>query len=428
MDIISDIEKIIRKGPEIEGKLNSVKLNTKSIARGAKDSTFQFPCLIADTVPVDMANTIARTLDQVYATFTQTWLSMNSMFDITVDPTPLAYLKKLHQNLKLENTDLLFYDEGEDLYEHMMSEVYDGKYRLYMNEDQNIGLAFSNASLPASFTESNRMLNSEYLSEYNLTPIYEADLPTEADFMKSVIDATARTRNSELKKNEANTNKTPTLVDRDIKKTNDMTPYGVQVRLIAVNDKKQFVQYVDFIIGVKTILHIVTSEDMIQNIGNAVMNKSLGFKFLKWTTGEISLFKDIILNINDMKSDVVNKNSGRSPFFGKLKRLKNQKVGIHGLTSPHVVLPNSTIIITSIEAATLLTKYGIDVHDNRVAGKVLSSLFLMAFGIIDEGTGTLSIIYDGDDAYQTYALETLERDNTINSNKLGKEIGRMIAH
>ena len=90
MGLIEDITNLMRKGPELAGKANAVKLNTKSIACGAKDSTFQFPCLIVDSAPIEMANTIARTLDQVYATFTQTWLSMNIMFDITIDPTPLS--------------------------------------------------------------------------------------------------------------------------------------------------------------------------------------------------------------------------------------------------------------------------------------------------------------------------------------------------
>ena len=47
---------------------------------------------------------------------------------------------------------------------------------------------------------------------------------------------------------------------------------------------------------------------------------------------------------------------------------------------------------------------------------------------MDEGTGTISVMYDGDASYQTYSLETLERDNSLNSNKLGREIGRMISH
>ena len=82
MGLIQDITELMRKGPELASQASALKLNNKSIAKGAKDSTFQFPCLIVDSTPIDMANTIARTFDQVYATFTQTWLSMNSMFDI----------------------------------------------------------------------------------------------------------------------------------------------------------------------------------------------------------------------------------------------------------------------------------------------------------------------------------------------------------
>lgn len=51
----------------------------------------------------------------------------------------------------------------------------------------------------------------------------------------------------------------------------------------------------------------------------------------------------------------------------------------------------------------------------------------MSFMIIDEGSNTVNILYDGDSTFQTYALETLERENSLNSNKLGREIGRMIS-
>ena len=135
MGLIQDITSLMRKGPELASQVNSVKLNTKSIARGAKDSTFQFPCLVVDSAPIDMANTVARTLDQVYASFTQTWLSMNSMFDITIDPTPLSYLRKLHQNLKIESgiDELSIDDDNIDEY---MENVYNGNYRLYMNTEK----------------------------------------------------------------------------------------------------------------------------------------------------------------------------------------------------------------------------------------------------------------------------------------------------
>ena len=66
-------------------------------------------------------------------------------------------------------------------------------------------------------------------------------------------------------------------------------------------------------------------------------------------------------------------------------------------------------------------------RDGKNAAKLMNSLFLMNFVIIDEGTRTIEILYDGETTYQTYALETLEREISMNSNKLGKELTRMIS-
>lgn len=462
MGLVQDITNLMRKGPELAAQVNSMKLNTKSIARGAKDSTFQFPCLIVDSAPIDMANTVARTLDQVYASFTQTWLSMNSMFDITIDPTPLTYLRKLHQNLKLESSvdDLIVSDEDVDKY---MEKVYDGSYRLYMNESQSCGVVFNVADRATKeMMESHKDMLNEYMSEFDLRPFEVMEADTLSDSIRRTTDkveninkaifgdeedqspqinnsgdllaAMVNGQNVKNQRDQRNTalsqsdrGRAPQLLERDVKKSNDMMPYGIQVRLIAVNDKKEFVQYIDFIVGVKTILHSISSDDMIENIARALQNKSLAFKLLKWTTGEISLIKDILLNINDVKMDAVNKSNGRSPFFSTLKRLKGKKMGVRNFTVPHALIPNSTIVITSYEADYLENKYGIKIRNEKVTAKLISSLFLMSFIIMDEGTNTISVLYDGDSAFQTYSLETLERDNAINSNKLGKEIGRMIS-
>ena len=435
MGMIQDITSLMRKGPELASQINSVKINTKSIAKGAKDSTFQFPCLVADSASIDMATTVARTLDQVYASFTQTWLSMNSMFDITIDPTPLSYLRKLHQNLKLEGVENL--EVSPDDINSYMEKVYDGSYRLFMNEDKTYGVLFNVADKPTfEMMNAHKDLLKEHMSDFDLSPIEPLDVveekaPTTGDFANAIIQGQINKNTLDQGVQRAKMsekNQAPRLVDRDFKKSNEMVPYGIQVRLIAVNDKKEFVQYVDFIVGVKTILHVVTSEDVIENIARALQNKSVAFKFLRWTTGEISLFKDIILNINDMKFDAVNKANGNSPFFSTLKRLKKKKFGVSNITVPHGVIPNATIVITSYEANVLQDKYAINVRDEKIARKLIDALFLMSFIILDEGSNTVSVLYDGDDSYQVYALETLERDNALNSNKLGKEIGRMISH
>ena len=432
MGFINDILNVMRKGPEVATQLNSVKLNTKTITRGAKDSTFQFPCLIADSVPLDMANTMSRTLDKVYASFTQTWLSMNSVVDITINPTPLDYLRKMHQNLKLEGSlnDLMVDPDDVESY---MEKVQDGKYKLYMSKDNSYGVVFNISNKTnRAILESHKELLKEHLSEIDMKPLesfYEADLADKADIIDRFVTAQSGKASLQRQKDLAgisNGVQAPKLLDRDIKKTNDMVPLGVQVRLVAVNDKKEFVQYMDFVVGVKTIMHVIETDDMVDNLKRGIENKSLLFKFLRWTTGEISLFKDIILNLDEIKNDTVKK-AGKSPFFGTLQRLKNKKVGMTNFTVPHAIIPNATVVISSYEVDVLQNKYGIDIRKDAIVRMLMNNLFLMAFVIMDEGSGTVSVFYDGDQTYQTYSIETLERDNAMNSNKLGKEIGRMIS-
>jgi len=432
MGFINDILNVMRKGPEVATQLNSVKLNTKTITRGAKDSTFQFPCLIADSVPLDMANTMSRTLDKVYASFTQTWLSMNSVVDITINPTPLDYLRKMHQNLKLEGSlnDLMVDPNDVESY---MEKVQDGKYKLYMSKDNSYGVVFNISNKTnRAILESHKELLKEHLSEIDMKPLesfYEADLADKADIIDRFVTAQSGKASLQRQKDLAgisNGVQAPKLLDRDIKKTNDMVPLGVQVRLVAVNDKKEFVQYMDFVVGVKTIMHVIQTDDMVDNLKRGIENKSLLFKFLRWTTGEISLFKDIILNLDEIKNDTVKK-AGKSPFFGTLQRLKNKKVGMTNFTVPHAIIPNATVVISSYEVDVLQNKYGIDIRKDAMVRMLMNNLFLMAFVIMDEGSGTVSVFYDGDQTYQTYSIETLERDNAMNSNKLGKEIGRMIS-
>ena len=102
----------------------------KSIARGALEGTLQFPCLVSDAIPVDMATTVAKTLERVYASFVQTYLSLHNTIDISVDKNPNQFLKKFHRNIKLESTTMDLYNEycveNDEEYEHMMDRIYNG--------------------------------------------------------------------------------------------------------------------------------------------------------------------------------------------------------------------------------------------------------------------------------------------------------------
>lgn len=424
----------MRFGPELTNDLREVKMNTRSVARGAKDSTFQFPMLVDDSIPVDMTGTIGRTFDYIYANFAQSWISMNSTYDMTLNPSPFSYLKKLHQNVKFEGLEV----EPNDV-ESYMEKVYDGSYRLYMNESNTFGVLFNVADKPTKLMlEANRDQLRDPHSGLNLREVVDVTAKAVKDYQDAVSRENKEYRDQtmhelnyakgmrDLKYGDPKALKAPKLTNQKVEKLNDMTPYGLEVRLIAVNDQNQFVQYVDIVLGIKTVIHPVQADDLIDNIGRAVQNKSLAFKFLRWTTGELSLIKDLILNMNEMRNDAFNRSS-KTPFFSKLKRIKNRRFGIDMFGSPHFVIPNSTIVVSTYVVDKLNESMGIDLRNPATAKKTVDSLFLMGLVILDEGTGLVSVMYDGDTQFQNYTIDGLEKDRMLNSNKLGNEIGRMIA-
>lgn len=435
MGIVDDVTTLMRKGPELASKLGSAKLNTKSVIRGANDATFQFPFLVPDTLGIDIATTLTQQADKVYASFTQTWISLHPFMDLSMDPTPISYLQRLHQNMKLEGAETI--SETEDtgeLLQESARRAYNGEAQLYMNPEKTFGVLFEGTNrLSVVALESNKDYFREHMAEFDLSPLFtesEREI-TSMDLVNSLIDSKINQKENDARVDalrQSERLQAPKLTDRDVKKANDMMPYGIQVRLIAKNEKNEFVQYVDLVVGVKTIMHPVKSDDLIENIQRAFQNKNVFFKFLRWTTGEISLLKNIIFNIDDIKLDASNRSVGKSPWFGSLKRLKNKRVGLHNFTVPHALIPNATIVLTEYEANYLRDKYMIDVYDRGVGKKIISALFLVALFIVDSSSGTVDILYDGSDSYQTYSIETLERENSLRSNTLGREIGRMISH
>lgn len=435
--MIEDIMSIIRKGPQLASQLDALKLNTKSVAHGASDATFQFPCLFEDTLPVEMMGAISRKTELTYAAFTQIWLSLNPMIDITKDRSIVQYLKKYHQNIKVESVmnDLLV---PENEVKGYMESVRKGDYSLYLAPDKKFGVLFNIRDRGTrAMMESHRDFLRDHLSDFDTTMvpiITEADsnFIGQQDFMQAALNSEKQKKQDFASKTSADIwkNRRPASIinANDVKKTNDMMPYAMEVRLMAVNDKNQFVQYMDFVVGVKTIIHPIKSDELVVNIVRVMKNRDPLFKFLRWTSGEISLFKNIIFNLDEIRSDAFDRQKGRNPWFAKLKHLKSQKLGLHNITIPHGVIPNATMVISSYTADYIKETYAIDLRNPTEARRLSSVLFLMGFMIVDDGAGIIDILYDDGSGFQTYTLESLERDISMNSNKLGREIGRMIAH
>ena len=93
----------------------------------------------------------------------------------------------------------------------------------------------------------------------------------------------------------------------------------------------------------------------------------------------------------------------------------------------HKIVPNSTMVVTSYEVDRIKEITGVDLRDPFSAKKVIDKIFLIAFVIMDEGTDTMDILYDSRNEYQTYSMESLEKEVALSSSRLNREIGRMIS-
>ena len=450
MGSLGDILKEIKNAPRVINNISQSNIRGKSMIRRAKDATFQFPMIIPKSCPIDMATACTRMMDRVYAGYTQIALGNNSTMNMALDSSPTQFLKRFHQNIKFEQAiaDLAVPEDERETY---MEKAYNGEYRVFADPDRKFFMLFNAADKKLGMMlESNREGLKPYLSEINMSKqmrdIFESGYEeeyTEAesdetnaeDLTQALLDGKLKQQQladrralADIAKNNAAALRGPQLTDGDIKRMNDMTPYAVQIRLSVVNSADEFVQYMDIVVGIKTVLHLVDTDDMISNLEKALQNRSGLFRFLRWTTGEISLVKDLLLNMDDLRFDAANQNAGKSPLFGNLKRMKRRGVGMSGFAMPHGLIPNATLLVTSYEVDHMKNTYGIDMREESVAKKLMEGLDLMTFIICDDGAGTVDILYDGDATFQTYALESIEREVSMNSNKLGREIGRMIAH
>lgn len=441
MGILSDIyntTKDVLRNVATVGDVVSKK-NTKSFARGANEQTIQFPCIISDSIPIDMSTTIARNLDRVYASFTQIYLSANGVIDLNYIKNPRQFIAQYQNNFSLESADDDLYSESEkeviESVNNHYKDFYNGEPRLYMTDDNERGFMFTESeSIPAPLIRSMKAGMKESLSQYNLSviqPYVESKSKNEikgdivSNYLNSLEDEEKNATNERNVK-ATQYEQTPRMLERDIKKINDMQPYAMDLKILATKGDTSFAQYMTFTIGVKTTLHLGKSKSLIDNIAYVLKNKRFSLNFIRWTTGELSLLKDIIFKVNDTNFNVSNRSDQTGRMISKLKDLKKRKVKV-STTGLSRLAPFATLVISQYEYNEILTKYGFDLKNVVFAKKLMSELFLMGFVIVDETTQTIDMLLDGSKTgFQTYSLDTLQREVTMNSNKLGQELTRML--
>ena len=407
MGILRDV---IDVSTDLKDVLKTSGLNTKrysSLSKRSMEGTLQFPVLVSRSMDIDTLQIVSKALERQYASFVQVVLSMNPDLNLDVDKDVSGYLRKFHQNMDTKTdlndfTNFTVKDSATDggvelLFSSTICEGSTGRI-LTDNRDQLVSMldhvredSLNNKFIPKPPTFK---FSNENLTVHHNKAIREADGSTKhgagADG-KSIPDKLLR--------------------DNDVRKSNELVPTTLHIRVVAMS-KNENQGYRDFIIGVKTTMHPVASDEMMANLLGAVRNQGKFFNFVRWTSGETNFFKDFLFNIREIKDDVVNRSSGSSPWWIALKRRASLAKLKDRLLLSNQILPNASIVVSMEEVEAIRSQYGFDFMDIATVDKVMKKYFLLGFVVVDNSAQIAHFMFDGQTNYQSVSFSGLEKENS----------------
>lgn len=412
MGILNDISEVVKSvSTLVRTNSSAMKKNNDSLAKKAKEGILQFPAICSNSLDVDTLSMASKALERNYATFAQIVYTMNCVAQVDEIKGVGDFINKFHTNIGNTGTiDVLNLALKEALEDYSQTEL-DGMV---------LETILCKGSTNTIIYENSINLK-EYMSGFNLDILNDLFIP--ADIRKEIMAENIAYNKNHRKygdslleaedKNNPNLNKisipSKVLDNNELKKANELVPTTLTLRINFMDKNGNLAGERTFNIGVKVTLHPASSEEIINNLCSA---RDTGFfKFIRWTTGELSLVKDVLLNLNEIKLDVVNKTAGKSGWFSTFKRLKAKSTILSkfskGAQGFH---PLGTIIISMDEAEIIKNKSGLDLTRVSDVKKVMDKFMLLGFVILDPATQTAMFIFDDSPDFEMQPFSGLKRE------------------
>ena len=412
MGILNDISEVVKSvSTLVRTNSSAMKKNNDSLAKKAKEGILQFPAICSNSLDADTLSMASKALERNYATFAQIVYTMNCVAQVDEIKGVGDFINKFHTNIGNTGTiDVLNLALKEALEDYSQTEL-DGMV---------LETILCKGSTNTIIHENSINLK-EYMSGFNLDVLNDLFIP--ADIRKEIIEENIAYNKNHRKYGdillEAEDEKNPNLNrivipskvldNNELKKANELVPTTLTLKINFMDKNGNLAGERTFNIGVKVTLHPVSSEEIINNLCSA---RDTGFfKFIRWTTGELSLVKDVLLNLNEIKLDVVNKTAGKSGWFSTFKRLKAKSTILSkfskGAQGFH---PLGTIIISMDEAEIIKNKSGLDLTRVSDVKKVMDKFMLLGFVILDPATQTAMFIFDDSPDFEMQPFSGLKRE------------------
>ena len=227
------------------------------------------------------------------------------------------------------------------------------------------------------------------------------------------------------------------LHDSDIKKINGLLPYTIEASFIMQDKSGNAVKEVKFIIGIKTDLHLIRSQDLAEDLREIVTGNIKSLQKVRYKTGEIT-FMDYLFNTKGIKNDAAKSVNYNKKWLNTLKRLGEwEKTNGSLLKSPanliakgNVPIPNGTMVLAQTDVTTMTNNTGIDLSIVSNAKRLARSLFLIAVCIVDSSAGTMRVLFpDSSSDWDVQSLASIDAElSKTDNSQLMRELNRMVNH
>lgn len=205
------------------------------------------------------------------------------------------------------------------------------------------------------------------------------------------------------------------IIPTDVKKANEAVP-----SLMIVNFKTDMghghTSLNTCVIGVKAMIHYVSSQDMITRIVMKNSDRRGLLNFIRATTGEIAFFNDFLFAVNRAKIDAVAKaGKGSTNKIWKLLELRANRLKAAKATNKAEAscAAISTIVISQSEVDVIKRLHRIDLNKPGTMIAIMRGYNLMAACIIDEIKERVDFLYDdGTKNYESFSFMSLEREDS----------------
>ena len=382
---------------------------SKNIASAAKGLTAVFPVIVTEATPIDQAVMISKAVERKAVAMLQMLFAANQ---ITNARNAYDYLNKFHNNI----------DDSLDWSTANIDDVINASNDLDdILENSNIkNIIEINIKRGIEAIQEDIKMNCNYYLSENINPksvnnyivrnvLNDIQVIEEVSFPEGQRQRVP----SNLKAAYDTLNKS--VLKSDIEKANEAVP---SLMIINFRVKSNYFKPTinTAVIGVKAMIHYVSSEDMINKVMLKNSDKNGLFNFIRATTREISFFKDFLFAVDRAKVDALSKTGkGSSSNIWKLLELRaNEAKRKKSLLSKNASCSAiATIVVTKAEVELIKKYHRIDISKAGTLKSIMRGYSIMCAAIIDDAVEKVDFLWDdGSQGFETYSFSSLEREES----------------